>query len=39
MSLAMADIGIFHVHLVYFKAIWCNLWPFGIFLSFGMLHQ
>jgi hypothetical protein len=23
-------------HLEYFTAIWYNLWPFGIFYSFGM---
>jgi hypothetical protein len=29
--LAMEDVGIFYVHLVYFSAI-CNiLWPLGIF--------
>jgi hypothetical protein len=26
----MVNIGIFYHHLEYFKAIWYNLWPFGI---------
>jgi hypothetical protein len=27
----MEDVGIFHSHLVYFRAIWYILWPFGIY--------
>jgi hypothetical protein len=30
-GLAMEDVGIFYVSLVYFMAIWYILWPFGIF--------
>jgi hypothetical protein len=44
--MAMEDVGIFYGHLVYFKAIWSTLWPFGIYftileycLCFGMLYQ
>jgi hypothetical protein len=34
--------GLFHGNLVYFMAIWYNLWPFGFLVYFshgGMLHQ
>jgi Na+/H+-dicarboxylate symporter len=27
----MEDVGIFYGHLVYFVAIWCILWLFGMF--------
>jgi hypothetical protein len=26
----MVNVGVFYDHLEYFKAIWYNLWPFGI---------
>jgi hypothetical protein len=29
----MEDVGIFNGHLVYFTAIWCILWTFGLFCS------
>jgi hypothetical protein len=32
----MEDVGILYGHLVYFKAIWCILWAFGIFYVFGI---
>jgi hypothetical protein len=42
----MEDVGIFHGRLVYFKAVWYILCPFGIFddylvyfYSFGILYQ
>jgi hypothetical protein len=45
-GLAMEDVGVFYVHLVYFMAIWYILWPFGIFYAcfkyiprFGELYQ
>jgi hypothetical protein len=41
----MEDVGIFHGRLVYFKAVWNILCPFGIFddylvyfYSFGILY-
>jgi hypothetical protein len=27
----MEGVGILHVHLVYFTAVWYTLWQFGIF--------
>jgi ABC-type spermidine/putrescine transport system permease subunit II len=30
----MEDVRIFYGHLVHFAAIWCILWPFGIFVSY-----
>jgi hypothetical protein len=30
----MEEVSIFYVHLVYFTAIWYNLWPFGIFVGY-----
>jgi hypothetical protein len=42
----MEDVGICHGHLVYLKAIWYILWPFGIYVGhfdifsrFGMPNQ
>jgi hypothetical protein len=39
----LKNVSIFHANLVYFMAIWNNLWPFGIvsghlvyFSSYGM---
>jgi hypothetical protein len=29
-GLEMENVGIFYDHLVYYMAIWYNLWPFGI---------
>jgi hypothetical protein len=44
-ELGIEDVGIFYSLLVYFVAIWSNLWPFGIFYGylvcfsrFGMLY-
>jgi positive regulator of sigma E activity len=31
-TLAMEDVGIFDVHLVYFTAIWYFLWPLVFFM-------
>jgi hypothetical protein len=36
-GLGMENVGI-HI-LDYLTAIWYILWPFGIFLRFGMLYQ
>jgi hypothetical protein len=30
-GIAMEAVGIFHGHVVYFKAVWYICWPFGIF--------
>jgi hypothetical protein len=30
----MEGVGILHVHLVYFKAVWYILWQYGIFYSY-----
>jgi hypothetical protein len=42
----MEDVGAFYGHLVYFTAILCILWPFGLFYGylvnsprFGTLSQ
>jgi hypothetical protein len=33
-GLAKEDVGLFHVSLVDFRAIWYNLWPFGTFYGY-----
>jgi hypothetical protein len=45
-GLAMENVGIFYIHLVYFMAIGNIVWPFGIFCGnlvykspFGILDQ
>jgi hypothetical protein len=35
----LRTVGTFYGHLVYFTAIWYNLWPWSIFSRFGMLYQ